>query len=86
MLSRDELTRYSRNIFLSEVGRAGQERLRAARVFVIIIPVIARASATIFPDQVQDDRQDQKRKEDQPKHSPRSVFPSASPQMPKCKA
>ncbi len=35
MLSRDELTRYSRNIFLSEVGRAGQERLRAARVFVI---------------------------------------------------
>ena len=35
MLSRDELTRYSRNIFLEQIGRAGQERLKAARVFVI---------------------------------------------------
>ena len=35
MLERDELTRYSRNIFLEEVGVAGQERLKAARVFVI---------------------------------------------------
>lgn len=35
MLSRDELTRYSRNIFLEQIGRAGQERLKSARVFVI---------------------------------------------------
>ncbi|MCR9144332.1 MAG: HesA/MoeB/ThiF family protein [bacterium] len=35
MLSRDELSRYSRNIFLEQVGRAGQERLKASRVFVI---------------------------------------------------
>ncbi|MCB1309638.1 MAG: HesA/MoeB/ThiF family protein [Leptospiraceae bacterium] len=35
MLERDELTRYSRHIFLNEVGLAGQERLKAARVFVV---------------------------------------------------
>jgi adenylyltransferase/sulfurtransferase len=35
VLSRDELTRYSRNIFLEPVGRAGQERLKRSRVFVI---------------------------------------------------
>ena len=35
MLSREELTRYSRNIFLEQIGRAGQERLKASRVFVI---------------------------------------------------
>ncbi|MEQ9365702.1 MAG: HesA/MoeB/ThiF family protein [Leptospirales bacterium] len=35
MLTRDELSRYSRNIFLEQIGREGQERLKAARVFVI---------------------------------------------------
>lgn len=34
-MNRDELSRYSRNILLSEVGKAGQERLRASRVLVI---------------------------------------------------
>lgn len=34
-MNRDELSRYSRNILLSEVGRAGQERLKASRVLVI---------------------------------------------------
>ena len=31
----DEITRYSRNILLAEVGGAGQARLRAARVLVV---------------------------------------------------
>ncbi len=31
----DEITRYSRNILLAEVGGAGQARLRAARVLII---------------------------------------------------
>lgn len=34
-LSKDELIRYSRQLALPEVGRAGQERLRAAKVAVI---------------------------------------------------
>ncbi|MCB1326444.1 MAG: HesA/MoeB/ThiF family protein [Spirochaetales bacterium] len=35
MLTRDELSRYSRNIFLREVGREGQERLKSSRVAVV---------------------------------------------------
>ncbi|MCE9600205.1 MAG: HesA/MoeB/ThiF family protein [Spirochaetia bacterium] len=35
MLSRDDITRYSRNILLPEVRRAGQERLQASSVLVI---------------------------------------------------
>ena len=35
MLTRDELSRYSRNIFLAEVGREGQERLKNSRVAVV---------------------------------------------------
>lgn len=34
-LSRDEITRYSRNILLPEVRRAGQEKLKDASVFVV---------------------------------------------------
>ena len=34
-LSASEVTRYSRHLLLGEVGRAGQERLRAARVLVV---------------------------------------------------
>lgn len=34
-LDRDEVTRYSRNILLDEVGRSGQERLKNARVLVV---------------------------------------------------
>ena len=34
-LSDSELERYSRHLLLGEVGRAGQERLRAARVLVV---------------------------------------------------
>ena len=34
-LSPDELARYSRHLALAEVGRAGQERLRAARVLIV---------------------------------------------------
>ena len=33
--TRDEITRYSRNILLAEVGGAGQAALRAARVLVV---------------------------------------------------
>ncbi|MEM7184393.1 MAG: HesA/MoeB/ThiF family protein [Spirochaetota bacterium] len=35
MLVREELTRYSRNILLSEVGRQGQENLKQAKVAVV---------------------------------------------------
>ncbi|MCB1160446.1 MAG: HesA/MoeB/ThiF family protein [Leptospiraceae bacterium] len=35
MLSRDEITRYSRNILLGEVGKKGQEKLAASTVAVI---------------------------------------------------
>ena len=35
MLTADELTRYSRQIVLPELGVAGQERIRAARVLVV---------------------------------------------------
>lgn len=35
MLSADELTRYARQLILAEVGLAGQERLRRARVLVV---------------------------------------------------
>ena len=35
MLDKQELTRYSRHILLPEVRRAGQERLKAAHVFVV---------------------------------------------------
>lgn len=35
MFSKQELTRYSRHILLPEVRRAGQERLKAAHVFVV---------------------------------------------------
>lgn len=34
-LERDELTRYSRNILLEEIGRDGQERLKYSRVIVV---------------------------------------------------
>jgi len=34
-LTDDEITRYSRNILLQEVGGTGQERLKAARVLVV---------------------------------------------------
>src|SRR3954470_8284458 len=34
-LSADELTRYARHIVLSEVGGAGQQKFKAARVLVI---------------------------------------------------
>lgn len=34
-LSRDEITRYSRNILLPEVRRAGQERLKTSSVFIV---------------------------------------------------
>ncbi len=34
-MDRDELSRYSRNILLAEVGRAGQERLKASRLLVV---------------------------------------------------
>lgn len=34
-MKKDELSRYSRNILLSEVGRAGQERLSSSRVIVV---------------------------------------------------
>jgi len=34
-LSDTELERYSRHLLLAEVGRAGQERLRAARVLIV---------------------------------------------------
>jgi len=34
-LTDDEITRYSRNILLAEVGGAGQARLRAARVLIV---------------------------------------------------
>ncbi|MCB1169972.1 MAG: HesA/MoeB/ThiF family protein [Leptospiraceae bacterium] len=35
MLERSELSRYSRNILLSGVGRSGQEKLKSSRVLVI---------------------------------------------------
>ncbi len=35
MLTKQELTRYSRHILLPEVRRSGQERLKTARVFVV---------------------------------------------------
>lgn len=35
LLLRDEITRYSRNILLEEVGREGQERLGSARVLLV---------------------------------------------------
>ena len=34
-LSSDELERYARHIVLKEVGGPGQQRLKAARVFVV---------------------------------------------------
>jgi adenylyltransferase/sulfurtransferase len=34
-VNRDELSRYSRNILLSEVGRSGQEKLNRSRVLVV---------------------------------------------------
>src|SRR5262245_17043463 len=34
-LSRSELARYSRHLVLAEVGTAGQEKLRAARVLIV---------------------------------------------------
>ena len=35
MLNKKELSRYSRHILLPEVGSAGQEKLKAAKVLVI---------------------------------------------------
>lgn len=35
MLSRQEVSRYSRNILLPEIGRSGQERLKSSRVVVL---------------------------------------------------
>src|SRR5688500_11310464 len=35
MLSTSELSRYSRQILLPEIGMAGQERLQAARVLIV---------------------------------------------------
>lgn len=35
MLTRDEIIRYSRNILLPEMGRAGQEKLKSSHVFVV---------------------------------------------------
>jgi adenylyltransferase/sulfurtransferase len=35
MFTQDEMTRYSRHLLLPEVGKAGQERLKSARVLVV---------------------------------------------------
>ena len=35
MLSQDELIRYSRHLILPEIGLAGQERLKAARILLV---------------------------------------------------
>ena len=41
MLSHDELVRYSRHLILPEIGLAGQERLKAARVLLVGAPTAA---------------------------------------------
>jgi len=35
MLTKEELTRYSRQIFLPEIGKAGQEKLKQAKVLIV---------------------------------------------------
>jgi len=47
-LSHEETLRYSRHLTLPEVGAAGQRRLKAGRVVVIVLMFIGRLGPILF--------------------------------------